>query len=125
MASSSTNSTNVEESKDGSQPSSKKRKTMLDYFSQSTSATEGSMAKTSKEISVRVIAKNKKSPLWKYFTKNDSTNIGESDKALCHLCQVTVSLGGRGRSANTSNLRAHLQINHVDEYRKICTGKSK
>lgn len=60
----------------------------------------------------------KTSPLWQYFEKilrNDEKN----ESAICKICQKSVSLGGKGKTANTSNMKYHLLKNHPVEYSQI------
>lgn len=61
------------------------------------------------------INSKKKSKLWAFFDKKKSSKLGK-DVAICKLCAVPVSLGGSGRTANTSNLKHHLKRLHEAEY---------
>lgn len=50
--------------------------------------------------------KGKRSIFWRHFEKLQ-TEKSENEKATCNICKRAISLGGRGRHANTSNLKSH------------------
>lgn len=60
-----------------------------------------------------------KSIYWKYFIKNKLSPADKKSTAKCKLCDITISLGGVGKSANTSNMKYHLEKKHPQEYYKL------
>lgn len=52
--------------------------------------------------------KNKKSPVWNYFT----TIEGDLTKAKCTLCNEQISRGGIGKKATTTALHNHIKRKH-------------
>ncbi|CAH1105352.1 unnamed protein product [Psylliodes chrysocephalus] len=47
------------------------------------------------------------------------TDKSANEKATYNICKRTTSLGGRGRHANTSNLKSHLEKYHDEEFRNV------
>lgn len=97
----------------------------MDYFkkqSPESSSSQSNKATDLKQIVTSVKGKAKNSPLWRFFSKIE-TSLEENEKAHCKLCNCVVSLGGRGRKANTSNLKSHLQKHHKEENDRIGKGK--
>lgn len=104
----------------------RKKNTMMDYFKKQTLESASQSNKRSdlntKQTVINVKEKTKKSPLWRFFSKIE-TSLEENEKAQCNLCSCVLSLGGRGRRANTSNLKSHLQKYHKEENDRIEKGK--
>lgn len=65
-----------------------------------------------------------KSIYWKYFQKKVVPET-QNAAASCNICAKTISLGGSGKTANTSNMRYHLMKFHADEYKEICNEQGK
>lgn len=91
-----------------------KKRTIADYFA----STSSELQNTKKNKSIE---KGKRSLFWKHFEKikTDIFENSENEKATCIICERTISLGGRGRHANTSNLKSHLEKYHEEEFRKL------
>ena len=94
-----------------------KKRTIADYFKNTSSELESELEQTKRNKSSES-EKGKRSVFWKHFEKI-KTDIPENEKVLCNICESTISLGGRGRHANTSNLKSHLEKHHEEEFRKL------
>lgn len=92
------------------------KRTIADYFGPGTS-------KEPENKKIKSNDKGKRSIFWKYFVKLPSDK-SDNEKATCDICKRTISLGGRGRHANTSNLKSHLEKYHYKEFCNV-TGKGK
>lgn len=55
-----------------------------------------------------------KSIYWKYFLKNEINPSTTKASASCKLCNAVVSLGGKGKTANTTNLKHHMAKFHIE-----------
>lgn len=88
-----------------------RKRTIADYFGQGSS-------KEMENKKNKCDNKGKRSIFWRHFEKLQ-TDKSENEKATCNICKRTISLGGRGRHANTSNLKSHLEKYHEEEFRNV------
>lgn len=65
--------------------------------------------------SIRGNTTSGKSIYWKYFSKNEVNASTTKADATCKLCDAVVSLGGKGKTANTTNLKHHMAKFHMEK----------
>ncbi|XP_066588089.1 zinc finger BED domain-containing protein 4-like [Prorops nasuta] len=63
------------------------------------------------------VSTRKVSIYWKFFTRNPTLLTDKTSNAMCNICNTIISLGGIGKSANTTNLKYHLKKCHSE---KLC-----
>lgn len=87
------------------------------FVSQSSSSLQepgsGSLSSITSSISGNITSG--KSIYWTYFSKNEVNASTIKANATCKLCNAVVSLGGKGKTANTTNLKHHMAKFHIEK----------